>query len=150
MKLVRNETESKLTVRGHKGIPPGNVHVVSETIAGFYKEDWGDKVTVKEYEPEAHGDDEGEEGKEESEAEKYGLDWVDDYDPNIEGHQVLDNSVDDLEEELETGDYDAILKDLLYHEIHGKTRKTAVEAIKDRLQEAGEETGEADGDDSGE
>lgn len=140
MKLVKNEAESRLTVRGYKNIPPGNVHVVSDTIAENFKSDWGDQVTVVEYDPDGGSPLEqmpGNEGDDQDESES-------------EYHQVLDNSVGDLEDELETGDYDAILEDLLEQEQDGKDRKTAVDAIKDRIKESGEETGDEDGEASGE
>ena len=51
--------------------------------------------------------------------------------------EVLDQSVTKLRKALATGDYDLYLQALLEAEQAGKTRKTAVEAIQERLDAAG-------------
>ena len=50
-----------------------------------------------------------------------------------EALEVLDGSVTKLRKALATGDYDMYLEALLEAEQAGKTRKTAVEAIKERI-----------------
>jgi hypothetical protein len=47
--------------------------------------------------------------------------------------EVLDQSVTKLRQALATGDYDLYLEALLEAEQAGKTRKTAVEAIQERM-----------------
>ena len=51
--------------------------------------------------------------------------------------EVLDQSVTKLRKALATGDYDLYLQALLEAEQAGKTRKTAVEAIQERIDGAG-------------
>ena len=50
-----------------------------------------------------------------------------------EALEVLDQSVTKLRKALATGDYDLYLEALLEAEQAGKTRKTAVDAIQDRI-----------------
>tara|TARA_R100001129_G_scaffold15307_1_gene10103 strand:- start:92 stop:490 length:399 start_codon:yes stop_codon:yes gene_type:complete len=50
-----------------------------------------------------------------------------------EALEVLDGSVTKLRKALATGDYDMYLEALLEAEQAGKTRKTAVEAIEERI-----------------
>lgn len=49
-----------------------------------------------------------------------------------EGYDVLDNSVADLKEELETGEYDDQLVDLYNAEQDDASRSTAIDAIQSR------------------
>ena len=51
--------------------------------------------------------------------------------------EVLDQSVSKLRKALATGDYDLYLQAILEAEQAGKTRKTAVEAIQERIDGAG-------------
>jgi hypothetical protein len=53
-----------------------------------------------------------------------------------EALEVLDLSVTKLRKALSTGDYDLYLEALLEAEQAGKTRKTAVEALQDRIGES--------------
>ena len=53
-----------------------------------------------------------------------------------EALEVLDLSVTKLRKALSTGDYDLYLEALLEAEQAGKTRKTAFEALQDRIGES--------------
>jgi hypothetical protein len=46
---------------------------------------------------------------------------------------LLDGSVADLKAALDSGEHDAFLGDLLKAESEGKNRKTAIDAIEDRM-----------------
>ena len=50
---------------------------------------------------------------------------------------ILDQSVSALRESLETGDHDSDLYLLREAELQGKTRKSAIAAIEERMDEAG-------------
>jgi len=52
-------------------------------------------------------------------------------------YEILRGSVTDLERGLRTGEYDHQLDELLECEKNGKGRKTAVEAIQTRIDQAG-------------
>ena len=56
-----------------------------------------------------------------------------------EGPKPGDFSVSDLEDKLDGGDFDDVLIELLEAEKSGKNRKTAIEAIEDRIELNGEE-----------
>jgi len=55
-----------------------------------------------------------------------------------EGLQPGDFSVSSLEDKLDEGDFDSVLPELLEAEKGGKNRKTAIEAIEDRIELTGE------------
>ena len=56
-----------------------------------------------------------------------------------EGLRPGDHSVSALESKLEFGEFDDVLPELLKAEKSGKNRKTAIEAIEDRIELNGEE-----------
>ena len=56
-----------------------------------------------------------------------------------EGLRPGDYSVSSLESKLEFGEFDDVLPELLEAEKSGKNRKTAIEAIEDRIELNGEE-----------
>ena len=61
--------------------------------------------------------------------------------PEVEdaGLRPGDHSVSALESKLEFGEFDDVLPELLKAEKSGKNRKTAIEAIEDRIELNGEE-----------
>ena len=112
---VKNEGPNILTVPGHTSIHPGEVEILSDQHKDRIIENFRDQVKVEEYTPAE--DEEGEDSDEGG---------------------FLDQSISDLEDALETGEYDDRLEALLEDEKEGQDRKGAKEAINDRIDELSE------------
>jgi hypothetical protein len=106
---VKNTGKNIITISGHPGIHPGEVEVLDEWRKDKYASDFPGDVKVTEYTPE-----------------------------DKEGDHVLELSISDLEDALETGEYDDRLEALLEDEKERQDRKGAKEAINDRIDELSE------------